>query len=61
MLLQVCSHILFVYLFFWPCLWHVEVPGPGIEAMPAVTQAAAVTMPGPYLLRHKGTPMLIYS
>jgi len=22
------------YLFFWPCLWHAEVPVPGIEPLP---------------------------
>lgn len=31
------------YLFVWPLLWHVKVPGSGIEE---ATQAPAVTMPG---------------
>ena len=24
----------FVLFFIWPCSWHVEVPGPGIEPTP---------------------------
>jgi len=23
-----------LHLFVWPCTWHVEVPGPGIEPLP---------------------------
>lgn len=22
---------MYFYFFFWPCLWHVEVPRPGID------------------------------
>ena len=39
--LFVCIHIIFATIykvltifFFWPCLWHVELPGPGIESEP---------------------------
>ena len=33
--------LLLLLLLFWPCLHHVEVPGPGIKS------AAVTTMPGP--------------
>ena len=31
--------------FFWPYMWNLEVPGPGIK--PMSQQPAAVTMPNP--------------
>ena len=51
----------FTFFFFWLCLWHVKVPGPGIELAPQ-------QRPEPLqwqwwqcgilnLLCHKGTPM----
>ena len=36
-LYSTCSHYEFAYfidLFFWPCLWHVEVPRLGIKPEP---------------------------
>lgn len=32
-----------IMMMIWPLLWHVKVPGSGIEE---ATQAPAVTMPG---------------
>ena len=50
-----CLFICFAHL-FWPCLWHVEVPGPGIESMPQqlpeLLQWQHQTL---NLLCHKGT------
>ena len=45
---QSCWHFLFVcfwaFLFVcWPCLQHVELPGPGIKPTTAATQAATLT------------------
>ena len=30
---QTLPHPFLFFLFFWPCLWHVELPGPGIEPL----------------------------
>ena len=48
----IMSYYLFIYLFiylsFWPCPKHAEVPGPGDQTCAtAATQATAVTMPDP--------------
>ena len=33
-----CIHLLgffgFIICLFWPCLWHVEIPGPEVQPAP---------------------------
>ena len=47
--------------FFWPGLWHAEVPGPGTDPSHsshcAVTQATALTTQNPYPPSHQGIPV----
>ena len=47
------------FFFFWPCLWHVDVPGPGIKPVPQQwpkptasnnTRSLTARSPGKYLL-----------
>ena len=51
---EVISHhgVLFVFC-FWPCLWHVEAPGPGIKPMPQ-------QWPKPLQWRHRIPNQLCY-
>ena len=39
---------LIIIIFFWPHLWHVDVPGPGTASATAVTYATSVAMPDPF-------------
>ena len=40
-----------VCFWFWPCLWHAEVPGPGVEPVPQQWPWQVL-----YPLSHQGTP-----
>lgn len=45
---------LFLWGSFWPCLWHAEVPGPGMEPEPQQWKHQVLN-----LLSHLGTPKML--
>ena len=51
-LLLVHLFLSFFFFFFWPCLQHVECPGPGIKNVPQQWQCQVLNP-----LCHQGTPV----